>query len=99
AGKIALYYHCPKGSWLEEFDYERFEASRRLITLEIELLKSKLPNSRYSAFLAATPLSLRDPLTGQPAKWDAARQIIFFERQKGCFSDGHWVNVAPVQDF
>ena len=97
-GKIALYEHCPKGSWLEEFNYERFEASRRLVSLEIELLRSKLPKRRYAAFLAAAPASLRDPLNGQPAKWDAGRQIIFFEREAGCLSDGHWVNLAPVRD-
>ena len=97
-GKLGLYWACPKGSWLEEFDYERFEASRRLVLLEIEILKNKLPKRRYHAFLAAAPASLRDPLNGQPAKWDAGRQIIFFEREAGCLSDGHWINLAPVRD-
>jgi hypothetical protein len=99
-GKIALYLgHCPKGFWLEEFDTERLEAMRRLVTLEIELLEKKLPETHYPAFLTSTPVGLRDPLTDQPAKWDATRHIIFFERQKGCFTEGHWVSLAPVRDF
>ena len=99
-GKLALRSICPKGFWLDDLDnYSRFEAKRRLVLLQISLLGSKLQKSRYARLLRSADPSLHDPLTGRPAQWDAARNIIYFEREKGCYGEALWVPLGPVKAF
>jgi len=98
SGKLALRSICPKGSWLETMSDEVLEARRRLVLLEIKLLDSELAPARYPALLQGADATLHDPVTGKPAKWDANRRIIYFERENGCVGDRLWVRLGPTRD-
>jgi hypothetical protein len=98
-GKLALSEQCPMQHWFNISRGNILEARRRLVLLEMRLLDSKLPPERYPALLQSADAGLRDPVTQAPAKWDAQRRIIYFEHEKGCFSEGHWVALGPAQDF
>jgi hypothetical protein len=98
-GKLALSSVCPKSYWFDDFDSERLEARRRLVLLELALLERKLPKTAYPAVLETSDMGLRDPVTGAPAKWDQDNQIVYFEREKGCLSDGHWISLGPPRSY
>jgi len=67
--------------------------------LEIRLLDSKVQLTKYPALLQSVDAGLYDPVTGKPAKWDADRRIIYFERENGCIGDRLWVSLGPTRDF
>ncbi|HEX9451660.1 MAG TPA: hypothetical protein VF934_09640 [Burkholderiales bacterium] len=100
AGKIALQSMCPKRYWFDALVADNFlEARRRLVLLEINLLSSKRPESAYAALLRDSNAGLHDPVTGEPAKWDAERRTIYFERVKGCSEERLRVTLGPAKEF
>lgn len=99
-GKIALQSMCPTRYWFSAVVTDNFlEARRRLVLLEINLLNSKLPESAYAILLRDSIAELRDPVTGEPAKWDAERRTIYFERVKGCSEERLRVTMGPAKEF
>jgi len=99
-GKLALREICPKRSWFDTLgSSDVIEARRRLVLLEMRLLQSGLPPSSYPALLLSAGSALHDPVTGKPAKWDADRKIIYFQRDEGCIEGRLWVRLGPGRNF
>lgn len=99
-GKIALQSACPTRYWFDSLASDNFlEARRRLVLLEINLLSSGRPESAYATLLRESTADLHDPVTEEPAKWDAGRRTIYFERAKGCIEGRLRVTLGPAKEF
>ena len=92
-GKLVLSRICPERSWAGA-SYNLLESRRRLVLLQIRLLSSNLPISKYPAVLESAGTDLHDPVTGRPAIWDAVQNVVYFERDNGCIGDRLWVRLG-----
>jgi hypothetical protein len=91
---------CPKRSWFDTLgSSDGIEARRRLVLLEMRLLEAGVPPSNYPALLLSAGSALYDPVTGKPAKWDAERNIIYYQRDEGCIEGRLWVRLGRGKGF
>jgi hypothetical protein len=99
-GKLALREICPKRYWFDTLgSSDVLEARRRLVLLEMRLLGTGVPPSNYPALLLSAGSALHDPVTGKPAKWDAERNIIYYQRDEGCIEGRLWVRLGRGSNF
>lgn len=54
-------------------------AYTRLLALKVRILKARIPDSEIEAFLRNSEKELRNPLTGEPMRWDSIKRAIYFD--------------------
>ena len=54
-------------------------AYTRLLALKVRILKARIPDSQIAAFLQKVDANLRNPLTGEPMRWNSEKRVIYFD--------------------
>ena len=54
-------------------------AYTRLLALKVRILKARVPHSKIEAFLQEAEENLRNPLTGEPMRWNPDKRAIYFD--------------------